>query len=147
MTKAEYLEFFQQQTSRMFEITKAKNADYAGDKDPFANFTMVEQLGIATTEQGFLTRMTDKLSRLVNLLQPGRSAQVKDESIEDTLLDLANYSILLAAYLKRNQVEEFTEEYKQDLKEYADKLDEITYQPATNSGEIKENSNVVYNRP
>lgn len=45
-----------------------------------------------------MTRMTDKFTRLASLLQPGREAQVKDESIDDTLDDFINYLALLKAY-------------------------------------------------
>lgn len=84
----------------MVQITAAKNADYCGVAgDPFANFTRVEGMGIATTEQGFLTRMLDKFCRITSFAQQG-TLQVKDESVEDTLLDLANYSILLAGYIR-----------------------------------------------
>ena len=37
-------------------------------------------------------RLEDKLNRLKSLLKS--AAQVKDESIEDTLMDLANYAIM-----------------------------------------------------
>ena len=85
---------------RMKKITKAKNADYSGSRNyPFDNFEIVEKLGIATTETGFLTRMMDKMSRISCILQTGKQ-HVKDETIEDTLLDLANYSLLLAGYLE-----------------------------------------------
>lgn len=100
MNKLEYMELHANLCKRMQEITKAKNADYTGKTDdPFANFRRCEQLDICTTEIGFLTRMTDKIARINSLLQNG-VAQVKDESIEDTLLDLANYSLLLIGYLK-----------------------------------------------
>ncbi len=46
--------------------------------------------------------MTDKLSRIIRLLQ--QTANVTDEKIEDTLLDLANYSILLILMLRERQV-------------------------------------------
>lgn len=99
MTKQEYLEFFEKQTKLMLEITKAKNADYTGvGSDPFANFTRVEMLGICSTEQGFLTRMFDKFSRITSFVQKG-VLQVKDESVEDTLLDLSIYSLLFLGYL------------------------------------------------
>lgn len=39
-------------------------------------------------------RLHDKLLRLERLLDPAYTAKVKDESIEDTLIDLANYAIL-----------------------------------------------------
>jgi hypothetical protein len=94
------LQFIEQKTARMVEIARAKNADYAGaSSDPFGNFKNVEMLGIATVEQGFLARMTDKLARIASLTRRGAEAMVKGETVEDTLLDLANYSLLLAAYL------------------------------------------------
>lgn len=99
MSKEEYLEFHRAFCARMIEVTTAKNADYTGgDPDPFANFKMVEKMGVCSTETGFLTRMSDKFIRISNLID--REAQVKDESIADTLHDLANYCALFAAYLQ-----------------------------------------------
>jgi len=91
----------------MIEVTKAKNHDYAGftKDDPFANFKVVEGAGIASTEVGFLTRMMDKISRVNSFIQQG-VCNVKDETIEDTLIDLANYSILMAGYIKSKKKEE-----------------------------------------
>jgi len=40
-----------------------------------------------------VVRMDDKMRRLKQLIK-GNPAQVKDESIRDTLMDLANYSIM-----------------------------------------------------
>jgi hypothetical protein len=80
------------------EISRRKNADYAGSSDPFKNFRACENLGITSAEKGILVRMTDKLQRISNLLET--DAQVKDESIIDTLQDLANYSMILAVYIE-----------------------------------------------
>lgn len=100
MNKEQYLEEFQKITTQMFEITKAKNSDYTGDtSQPFKNFTMVETMGAATTEQGFFTRMNDKMMRFAGFLKNG-TLEVQDEKIEDTLMDLANYSILCICYLR-----------------------------------------------
>lgn len=100
MTKEDYLKFHRECLEKMAKITAAKNADYTGiGDDPFANFTRVELLGICSTEQGFLTRMMDKLSRITSFVQKGE-LQVKDESVEDTLLDLSNYCILMMGYIK-----------------------------------------------
>ena len=100
MTKKEYFEFHRACIEKMSKITEAKNADYTGiGDDPFSNFTRVEAVGICSTEQGFLTRMMDKISRINSFVQKGE-LQVKDESVEDTLLDLANYAILFAGYIK-----------------------------------------------
>lgn len=93
------LAFIEAKAAALVDTVRRKNADYSGAApDPFGNFRNVEDLGIATVEQGFLTRMTDKLARAASLTKPGKTAQVKDESVEDTLFDLAAYSFLLAAY-------------------------------------------------
>lgn len=119
MDRKEYFEFHKSCTEKMTEITRRKNLDYAGPgNDPFANFSRVEALGICSTEQGFLTRMTDKLSRLSSFAQSGE-LHVKDESAEDTLLDLANYCILMAGYL-RSKKQENTKD--KDLLDYYEHL-------------------------
>ena len=104
MNRTEFLEFHEKFTEDMKKITKAKNHDYSGfgGDNPFANFEIVESSGIASTEQGFLTRMMDKISRINSFIQQG-VCEVEDEKIEDTLKDLANYSILMAGYLKNKK--------------------------------------------
>lgn len=106
MNTKEFLKFHEETLLKMIEITKQKNHDYAGfeDDDPFANFKIVEKCGISSTEQGFLTRMMDKVSRINSFVKQG-VCNVKDEKIEDTLLDLANYSILMAGYIKSKKDE------------------------------------------
>ena len=96
--KQEYLEFHRQMCEKMYNITKAKNADYTGGSDsPFSNFEQTD--GVASPEQGFYIRMNDKMKRIASYISSGK-LHVKDESVEDTLLDLANYSILFMGYLK-----------------------------------------------
>jgi hypothetical protein len=87
---------------RCLEIAEAKNADYANEDDPFQNFRGVEVLGISV-EDGFLTRMSDKLARVSNLVR--RDPVVADESVLDTLSDLANYAVLLRVYLEEKRAE------------------------------------------
>jgi len=100
MNRDQYLAEFVAITEQMYEITQRKNSDYTGDtSQPFKNFTMVETMGAASTEQGFFTRMNDKMMRFAGFLKNG-TLQVEDEKIEDTLMDLANYSILLICYLR-----------------------------------------------
>jgi hypothetical protein len=43
--------------------------------------------------------MTDKMSRLSTFANKGKLV-VEDEGVQDTLLDLINYSILLAAFIQ-----------------------------------------------
>lgn len=87
-------------TTKMFQIIKAKNQDYSGPGEAFTNFNQIELMtkGVVSREMGTVVRMTDKLSRVILLLQG--SGQVLDEKIEDTLLDLANYSLLLILMLE-----------------------------------------------
>lgn len=101
MNREDYLKFHQDFTAKALALSKNKNADYAGadGSRPFANFERAEAMGICSTEQGFLVRMTDKLSRLATFSNTGK-LQVTNESAEDTLLDVVNYAVLLAAYLK-----------------------------------------------
>lgn len=99
MTNEEFLKFHKETIDKMHEICKRKNADYTGGNGAFANFVAVENINITSTEQGFLTRMMDKIMRINAFVQKG-TLQVSDESVTDTLLDLANYSILMAGYIK-----------------------------------------------
>ena len=108
-TKQGYLAFHRNCCEKLMDITTRKNADYTGDSSsPFANFQAVANINICSVETGFIVRMTDKLMRISALSGGGKVAKVSDESIEDTLLDLANYSILLAGYIKfRSQGEKW----------------------------------------
>ena len=103
MNQNELFEFHQRMGEKALAICKKKNNDYTsaarGGSYPFANFSRVEAMGIMTTVPGFLGRMTDKLSRLSTYADLGR-LEVGDETVEDTLLDMINYSILLAAYMR-----------------------------------------------
>jgi Nucleotide modification associated domain 1 len=107
MTKQEYMDFHKSACDKMIDVTKKKNSDYTGGSDdPFANF---EQVGhFVQLPQivviGFFTRMSDKFSRIGSFITKG-SLLVADESVEDTLIDLANYCILLAGYLRSQKGE------------------------------------------
>lgn len=100
MDKKQYLEFHKKFCEQMVEVTQKKNSDYTGKtEDPFANFRIVESVGVCSAEVGFLTRMTDKLSRINSFVQKGELL-VKDESVQDTLHDLANYCALMSGYIQ-----------------------------------------------
>ncbi len=78
------------------EIMIAKSKDYAKDFDPFANFRACEMFGV-TLEKGILIRISDKISRIGNLLE--KEAHVKDESIHDTIRDAINYLNIISISL------------------------------------------------
>lgn len=71
--------------SDLAETYEAKNADY-GDSvgDTYKKFGDVS----------FLTRITDKYNRILSLADKGECGAVRDESMDDTILDMANYCIL-----------------------------------------------------
>lgn len=127
MNKKEWFEYHDNFCKKLREITAAKNADYTGgSSNPFENFCSVERDSIASTEAGFLVRMRDKFSRIISFVNQG-TLQVKDESVQDTLLDLANYCILMSAYIESKKREKggFTIS-KEQLQETHDKLQKIS---------------------
>lgn len=67
-----------------------KNADYG---DSFGE--TYKELGIISA----VTRISDKVNRLKSLCT--KDAQVKDESVKDTLLDCANYCIMTVMQLEQ----------------------------------------------
>lgn len=99
MNQETYLKRFKEITEEMYRITEMKNKDYSWDwaLDAFANFKIVEEFWIKT-EDWFLTRMLDKVKRISNLTRQDNF--VKDEKINDTMLDLANYCLLFFLYLE-----------------------------------------------
>lgn len=88
---------FNQLLMKISQLHASKNSDYASD-DPLSNFKECEKFGVASF-LGILVRMSDKWSRIRSIIKKG-SREVKDESIEDTLCDLAVYS-LLAIIIRR----------------------------------------------
>jgi len=75
----------------MKELHNRKNADYA-DNDPLSNLKLSQMAGIEPW-RGVVVRLGDKYSRLCNFARKGKF-EVKDENVEDTLMDNAIYSIL-----------------------------------------------------
>lgn len=74
----------------------SKVEDYAEEGDPFSNFRFAALSAGITVEQVFLVLYGIKLARLKTLLVNNRTPN--NESIEDTLMDDANYKAILAAY-------------------------------------------------
>lgn len=108
MTRKSYMEYHKQCCEKMVKITEAKNHDYAGGgDDAFKNFRQIASLigdqdgnqrgtgPVDIIAVGFLTRMSDKFSRIGSFVSEG-NLLVKNESVEDTLMDLANYCILFS---------------------------------------------------
>jgi len=103
--------------TEMEDIHKRKNAGYAGEgsMDPWANFRMAEMLDISAFK-GCLVRMGDKYSRICNLAEDPNNEQV-GESIHDTLIDLANYSLIaICLYEEMQEMEAERDEMLSDEK-------------------------------
>jgi hypothetical protein len=105
MTRDELLREFKRLTEQMYSITLVKNNDYGSTEDPLANFSEFGELG-------FLVRMSDKWKRIKTALYEKRELAVANETVEDTLLDLANYCVLLLCW--RSAQDEHCEAYASD---------------------------------
>ena len=84
----------------VLETMARKNADYCGAHqaaDPLANLRLSEKVGLCDTKTAILSRLLDKVQRLVNLTT-GHEPQVA-ETAEDTLQDLVGYALLLRTAL------------------------------------------------
>lgn len=78
---------------RMDDTHRRKNSDY-GD----AAYQGYKKFG----DYYFLVQLHNKLSRLESLTVGNKSQQVKEESIDDTLLDMANYAVMYLESRHRN---------------------------------------------
>lgn len=80
-------------TTNMAKVYAAKNHDYGNSFDCSLN-----KFGLIAG----LIRMEDKMNRLESLIN--KEAMVKDESIRDTLLDLASYCIMTVMWLNKKEI-------------------------------------------
>jgi len=94
---------FMEVIDRMTSIHKKKDADYSGDNSSLGNFRESEKLGIPAWVGAFV-RLQDKYARACNLIRSS-VAVVEDETLEDTLIDLANYAVIVLCLLKEERPE------------------------------------------
>lgn len=90
---------FYELVTEMAILHAQKNQDYAAAGDPFSNFRQCEAAGIPAFD-GCLTRLSDKYSRVMNLRKKEKNSQVRavqDETITDTLKDMAVYALIAIA--------------------------------------------------
>lgn len=84
MSYEEELKMFETYLGRMAKTFAAKRHDYGPtSEETFKRFGLVSMV----------IRMYDKIGRLMNLAEKPESAMV-NESVEDTLFDLANYAMI-----------------------------------------------------
>lgn len=91
-TTTQKSEMFNHITAQMSKTYEAKNHDYGN-----AFGKSIEEFGLVAA----VVRMNDKMERIKSLAKMCSEAQrVKDESIKDTLLDLANYAVMTLVELE-----------------------------------------------
>lgn len=76
----------------MNKVYKSKNEDYGDSFDK-----SLDKFGLLSS----LIRLTDKMNRFEQLID--NESKVNDESIEDTLLDMANYAIMTVMWRRMNE--------------------------------------------
>lgn len=77
-------------TKKMAKTYAAKNHDYGNSFEQ-----SLDKFGLVAS----VVRLGDKMNRIESLIK--KEAQVKDESIKDTLLDLASYSVMTLMWLNK----------------------------------------------
>ena len=80
--------------SEITDIVKKKNKDYGNSYE-----MMIDKYGLVA----LLIRFQDKMGRLDNLVLKDSKIAVVDESIEDTLKDIAGYALLELARLEKGK--------------------------------------------
>ena len=78
--------------SEMYEMFARKHLDY-GLNNIALGGDLTDKADKKFSLTGLCIRLTDKISRLKNLLSNGKN-HVKGDSMEDTFIDIANYGII-----------------------------------------------------
>jgi len=86
----------------MRQMHIAKAHDYGTDQDPLSNLRASAQFGVEPWV-GAVIRMNDKVTRIASLCQKGT---LKNESVEDSLLDIAAYALLALVLLDEKRSRE-----------------------------------------
>lgn len=76
-----------------------KNRDYGTEEDPLANCRASEVWGISAW-LGTMVRANDKMVRIQSFARKGSLA---NESLEDSLIDLAAYSLIALVLYRRSK--------------------------------------------
>jgi hypothetical protein len=82
----------------MQTVYEAKDSDYSATGLPMGNLRKCEDAGIDAW-RGCLVRIGDKMSRLENFLKE-KEYLVISEKAEDTVIDLANYALLMSCLIE-----------------------------------------------
>ena len=109
----------------MQTVYEAKDNDYSANGLPMGNLRKCEEAGIDAW-RGCLVRIGDKMSRLENFLKE-KEYLVISEKAEDTVIDLANYAILMSCLLEEIKSVNLSRYYN-DITEQAQlRLENLSY--------------------
>ena len=101
---------FDQVLAELKAMHDRKQTDYGRTSDPFANVRASEDFGIAGWI-GAMTRANDKMRRLQKFATEGNLA---NESVEDSLIDLAVYAIIgLILFREQKREQAFSDAFDQ----------------------------------
>lgn len=82
------------------DLHDAKQSDYGTGKDPFANIRASEEFGVDAWI-GSIMRGNDKMARIKSFIEKG---SLKNESLRDSLMDLAVYSLISLVLYEESSV-------------------------------------------
>lgn len=102
-------ELFRSITVEMDSLYRQKNADYGNSyAELYARYGSIYPL----------IRLEEKIARVERLTTSEKDPEVKSESLRDTLLDLANYSVMWIAELDKDRLREgvFSKQYTEETR-------------------------------
>ena len=100
MTKKEQIAHFGYITGEMEKVLFSKGDDYA-NTDRLSNFKLAGAITGGDARTNCLNLIATKVARLGVLINSSNNPN--NESIEDSVLDLANYSVLLLMIINENK--------------------------------------------
>ena len=100
MTKKEQKAHFGYIVGEMEKVLFSKGDDYA-NTDRLSNFKLAGAITGGDARTNCLNMIATKVARLGVLINSDK--EPKNESVEDSVLDLANYSVLLCMIINENK--------------------------------------------
>jgi len=85
---------------KKYNIIEKKNHDYAKENDCFSNFKLASVISGISVEKVFMSIIGIKIARILELLN---NKNPKNESLEDSLIDIGNYIDLLTIWISNKE--------------------------------------------
>lgn len=104
MNQRNQTKHFEDLVTRMRETMLKKGNDYAGksdDVDRLSNFKQTAYINNVSPAKAAMILIGIKMTRLTSLLDSGLKPE--NESVQDTCLDLCNYTVLLDAIVNESK--------------------------------------------